>query len=304
MWWRSWGGARGTPRPCSGASSRTGSPSPLRRFPHRLGNPEEAPYNFLVAATYSGQFFIVLDWIKEDFTARDGPGRPVVALMHNASPFGLSPWQQGGEAYAARIGVDARAYEMPRGATDFTAELTQVRQAGAQYVVFQNTSGPASLAVRNARSLGMDVTFVCLNWCANRHLVTLAAEASEGVVGSMPFAPVTTDVPGTRDIRTFLESKGEAVDEKSNALTQGWWTMAVMAEAIRAVIEAGREVTGENIKAVLEGISELDTGGVTVPIGFTPEDHRGAKGVRLFQVQDGAWQPITDFRTPAVTDER
>ena len=269
---------------------------------HRLGNPEEAPYNFLVATTYSDQFFIVLDWIKEDFSARGGAGRPTVALMHNASPFGMSPWLQGGEAYASRIGVDARAFEMPRGATDFTPELTQIRQAGAQYVVFQNTSGPAALAVRNARSLGLEVTFVCLNWCANRLLVDLAPEASEGVVGSMPFAPVASDVAGTRDIQGFLEAKGEAIDEKSNALTQGWWTMAVMAEGIRRVIEAGREVTGENIKTLLEGVSELDTGEATVPITFTSGDHRGAKGVRLFRVEDGTWQPITDFRTAYASD--
>lgn len=266
---------------------------------HRLGNPEEAPYNFLVAATYSDQFFIVLDWIKEDFAARGETGPPTVALMHNASPFGLSPWQQGGEAYAAQIGLVAKAYEMPRGATDFTAELTRIRQAGAQYLVFQNTSGPVALAVRNARSLGMDVTFVCLNWCANRLLTSLAPEASEGVVGSMPFAPVATDVAGTADIRSFLEAAGEEIEEKSNALTQGWWTMAVMAEGIKRVIEAGQEVTGENIKIALEGVSEMDTGGVTVPITFSAEDHRGAKGVRLFRVEDGVWQPITDFRRPA-----
>ena len=266
---------------------------------HRLGNPEEAPYNFLVAATYSDQFFIVLDWIKEDFAAQGETGPPTVALMHNASPFGLSPWRQGGEAYAAQIGLVARAYEMPRGATDFTAELTRIRQAGAQYVVFQNTSGPVALAVRNARSLGMDVTFVCLNWCANRLLISLAPQASDGVVGSMPFAPVATDVAGTADIRSFLEAAGEEIEEKSNALTQGWWTMAVMAEGIRRVIEAGQEVTGENIKTALEGVSELDTGGVTVPITFSAVEHRGAKGVRLFRVEDGVWQPITDFRRPA-----
>ena len=145
----------------------------------------------------------------------------------------------------------------------------------------------------------MDVTFVCLNWCANRLLISLAPEASEGVVGSMPFAPVATDVAGTAEIRSFLEAEGEAIEEKSNALTQGWWTMAVMDEGIKRVIEAGQEVTGENIKAALEGVSEMDTGGVTVPISFSAEEHRGAKGVRLFRVEDGVWQPITDFRRPA-----
>ena len=270
---------------------------------HRLGNAAEAPYNFLVATTYSDQFFIVLDWIKEDFEARGETGPPTVALMHNASPFGLSPWEQGGEAYAARIGVRARAFEMPRGATDFTAELTQVRQAGADYVVFQNTSGPVALVIRNARSLGLDVTFVCLNWCSNRLLVSLAPEASEGVVGSMPFAPVAADVEGTREIRAALESRGESALEKSNALTQGWWTMAVLVEGIRRVIQAGQDVTGANIKAALEGLTDWDTGGVTVPITFTAEDHRGAKGVRLFRVEDGAWRVLTDFRQPAIAPE-
>ena len=271
---------------------------------HRLGDAEDAPYNFLVAATYSDQFFIVLDWIKEDYASRGEAGRPSVALMHNASPFGLSPWQQGGEAYAARIGVDARAYEMPRGATDFTAALTRIRQAGAKYVVFQNTSGPAALAVRNARSLGLDVTFVCLNWCANRLLVSLAPEASEGVIGSMPFAPVASELTGTQDIRTLLEAKGEAIEEKSNALTQGWWTMAVLAEGIGRVIEANQEVTGENIKAALEGVSQMDMGGVTAPITFSPEDHRGAKAVRLYRVDGGVWDPITDFRRPSANGGR
>ena len=54
---------------------------------HRLGDPAEAPYNFLLATTYSDQFRIALDWIARNH----GEGTPIVALMHNASPFGLSP---------------------------------------------------------------------------------------------------------------------------------------------------------------------------------------------------------------------
>jgi branched-chain amino acid transport system substrate-binding protein len=263
---------------------------------HVLGDPAVAPYNFLTATTYSDQFVIVLDFIKELHEEGGLPGRPRVALMHNASPFGLSPWQQGGEAYAAEIEVDAQAYEMSRGATDFTAELTQIRQSGAQYVVFQNTSGPVALALRNARSLGLNATFFCLNWCANELLIDLANEAAEGVVGSMPFAPLSMSVEGTRDIRAYLEGEGIAVEEMSNAFTQGWWTMAVMAEGIRRTLEAGQELTGPNIKSALEMLDGFDTGGVSVPLTFGPDDHRGSKGLRLFVVEDGAWRPISDFR--------
>lgn len=258
---------------------------------HRLGDPAEAPYNFLVAASYSDQFRIALDWIAGNHE----DGMPVVALMHNASAFGLSPARQGGTDFADARGIDLALYEMPRGAVDYTAEFSRIRQSGAQYVVIQNTSGPAAVALRDAQSLGMDQTFICLNWCANALLVRLAGDAAEGVMGTIPYAPLSVDVPGTRVIREYLESRGESAEDKTNAYTQGWWTIAVFGEAIRSVLASGQDLSGARIKAALERFEELDMGGVTVPLTFTPTDHRGAKGLRIFQVEDGDWQPVTEF---------
>ena len=258
---------------------------------HRLGDPAEAPYNFLLATTYSDQFRIALDWVAENHSG----GTPIVALMHNASPFGLSPARQGGVEFAEARGIDLTLYEMPRGAVDFTAEFARIRQSGAQYVVFQNTSGPAAVALTNARSLGLDVTFFCLNWCSNAQVVQLAGDAAEGLMGTMPYAPLSVDVPGTRVIREYLESRGESPEGKTNAYTQGWWTFAAFAEGIRRVLAAGEELTGANIKAALETFADYDLGGVTAPVTFTPTDHRGSKGLRIFRVEEGRWTPFTDF---------
>src|SRR5262245_11372241 len=127
-------------------------------FSHVLGDPKEAPYNFLLGTSYSDQLVIVLDWIKENNPAK--AAEPiVVALMHHPSPFGLSPYEQGGRDYAASHGMRLDAHEMPRGSTDYTAELTKIRESGAKYVVFQNTSGPASVAMKNAKDLGLDTHF-------------------------------------------------------------------------------------------------------------------------------------------------
>ena len=258
---------------------------------HILGDPAEAPYNFLVATSYTDQFRIALDWISRNH----GEGTPVVALLHNASPFGLSPSRHGGVEFAEERGIELGLYEMPRGAVDFTGEFARIRQSGAQYVVFQNTSGPAAVALQNARSLGIDATFICLNWCSNAQLVQLAGEAAEGVMGTMPYAPLSVDVPGTRVIRDYLEARGESIEGRTNAYTQAWWTFAVFANAMRQVLALGQELTGANIKAALEGFTELDMGGVTVPITFTPDDHLGAKGLRIFRVEDGEWTPLTEF---------
>lgn len=265
-------------------------------YSHVLGNPAEAPYNFLVGTSYSDQLIIVWKWILEDWKAKGGSGAPVVGYMHHPSPFGLSPWQQGGEEWAKANGIQATAYEMPRGATDFTAELTRVRDSGAKYVVFQTVSSPAALALKNAASLGMsDVTFICLNWCADELLVKLAGPAAENVIGAMPFTPPTVEVPGMKDAAEYLKSQGSSLQEKGLHYIQGWATMAVMTEGIKRVVEGGKDLTGENLKAALEGISNFETGGVTASITFTASDHRGSKAMKLFQVKNGQWTQLTDF---------
>ncbi len=262
---------------------------------HVLGDAEESPYNFLVSTSYSDQFRIVLRWILDEHTRSGEVDPPRVALMHSASAFGRSPWIQGGEAYADEIGVQVTPYEMSAGATDYTATLSRVRQAGSEYVVFQNTSGPAAVALRNAHSMGMEATFVCLNWCANALLIRLAGEAAEGVVGAIPYAPLTDDVPGVRQLRDFREATGQGWEELTSAYTQGWWTMAVFAEGIGRVIDAGEPLTGENVKRALETFRDFDTGGAGPPITFTENDHRGAKALRLFRLENREWLPVTDL---------
>ncbi|MDX1393566.1 MAG: ABC transporter substrate-binding protein [Gemmatimonadota bacterium] len=268
---------------------------------HRLGDPAEAPYNFLTATSYSQQFLVALDWIAADHAEKGGSGGAGVALLHHASPFGLSPWTQLGEEYASRIGVDVELYEMPRGATDFTAEMTRIRQSGAGYIVIQNTSAPASVAVRNARSLGLDATIVCLNWCSNALLVELAGEAAEGVIGGMPYPPPDADVAGLADLGAFLEARGEDVSARTNAYTQGWFTAEIFGEGLRRAAATGEPLTGESVRAALETLTDFETGGVTVPITFSADDHRGSNGMRIYRVEGGQWRPVTDFMTaPAV----
>ncbi len=261
-------------------------------YSHVLGDPEEAPYNFLVGTTYSHQFLILLDWFLE----RHGEP-PRVAVLHHASPFGLSPIAQLGRAYASSKGIELLTEEMPRGSTDYTAELTRVREWGADYVIFQNTSGPVALALRNAQDIGLKVGFGCLNWCTNELLVELAGAAADGVVGSMLFSPPSGDIQGLEDASEYLSAHGSSLEDKGVLYGQGWVTMAVMVEGIRRALDENPELTGERIKAALEGIRELDTGGVTVPITFDEGDHRGAKGMRLYRVESGRWVAMTDFVT-------
>ncbi len=267
-------------------------------FSHVLGDPEEAPFNFLVGTTYTDQLTILLDYVMEETEAAGGE-TPNIALMHHPSPFGLSPWRQGGEELSRRLGIEMAPHEMARAATDLSATLTRIAESGANWVVFQNTSGPAALALRNAQDLGLDLRFACLNYCSNEVLLELAGDSAEGVLGSIIYSPPGEGVDGLDDAAAYLESKGGSIDEEGLLYGQGWAVADMVAEAIERAAAAGGEVNGDAILAAFETFEDLDTGGVTAPVTFTTADHRGVKGMRIFEVRDGRWQPVTGMRMAA-----
>lgn len=259
-----------------------------------LLNMEEAPYNFLAGTSYSDQAIIAIQWAIEDWAAQGNSGSPKVAVAHHDSPFGQSPVADA-QAYAEANGVEFMSLAMPGGVTDYVAELAQLQQFGANYIIIQNVSTPASVLAKDATSQGMDAQIICLNWCADELFISLAGDAAEGVVGALPFTPPSVPVDGHADPAQWLEEKGSSLDEKGLHYVQGWWTMALMAEGIEMVIDSGQEVTGENIKAALETLSNFDTGGVSAPISFSSTSHKGNQSLRLFKVEDGKWSQLSDY---------
>lgn len=255
-----------------------------------------APYNFLIGTSYSDQAIIALHWALEDWQAGGNSGAPNVAFIHHDSPFGQSPLDDA-KAYADANGIGFTSLPMPGGATDYVAELAQAQQFEANYVVIHTVSSPAAVLVKDAKSQGLmdSMKFIALNWCADEIFIRLAGDAAEGVIGAIPFTPPSSPVSGHDDAAAWLEEHGSSLEEKGLHYTQGWWTMAVMAEGIKMVLEKGQEVNGENIKAALESIQNFETGGVTAPVSFSSTSHKGNNALRLYVVQNGVWVQPTEF---------
>jgi branched-chain amino acid transport system substrate-binding protein len=230
-----------------------------------------------------------------DWAEKGNDGMPSVALIHHDSPFGQSPVDDAA-AFAEANGVAFMSIAMPK-ATDFVAELAQMQQFGANYVIVHTVSSPAAVLVKDAVSQGLtdEMQFINMNWCADEGFIELAGEAAEGVVGTLPFAPPSVPVDGHKDADAWLKENGSSLEEASLHYTQGWWTMALMAKGIETVINNGDELTGENIRAALEGLSNFDTGDVTSPISFSASSHRGNNALRLYQVEGGSWNAISDL---------
>jgi branched-chain amino acid transport system substrate-binding protein len=251
-------------------------------YSENLADPKGAPYNFVVAPTYSTQMELALDQVKKD-------GGTNVAAFHNDSPFGESPLEAG-EAKAKELGMAFASYAMPRGATSFDAQLSQAKDASD--IVIQNVSSPSALLAKNVAAQGGDTQITCLNWCTDELYVDLAGAASDGSRGVAPFAPPSVDVPGMAAPRDFLKSKNENLDEKGVHYVQGWYTTALMAMGIEQAIKDGGTPTGEQVKQALEKMPPFETGQVTPPIEFTADDHEGMDTAPLYQVTGGSWAQL------------
>lgn len=259
-------------------------------YAETLINPEETPYNFVVGTTYSDQMRVALDWIAED-----AGGEAEVAAFHHDSPFGESPLEAGKEQ-AAELGLGLQTYAMPAEATDYVPQLQRAKGQGAEYVVVQNVSSPAAQLAKDIQGQGLDVKFVCLNWCGDELFIELAGDAADGAVAAMPFAPASVEAPGLDEPRQYLEGEGGDLDEQGVHYVQGWYTAALMAEGIKQAAEGG-EVTGESVKQALEELPEFDTGDVSAPIDFSGDSHAGMPATRLYTVEKDEWSELTDLMT-------
>ena len=259
-----------------------------------LADAEGAPYNFPLVPTYSDQLRIALKWIEEQGDATE------LAVMHHDSPFGEAPLEDGA-AYVEEQGLafGYETYRMPSGVTDFIGDLVRVQGSqDPEYIYVQNITSPAAQLAGDVRDQGMDVQLILFNWGADELFIELAGDAAEGTIAVQPFAPPATGAEGHEAPAQFLEERGDSLDDRGARYVMGWYAGHTVAEAIAWVINEGLEVTGPNIKTALEEMDPVDTGGVSVPISYSADDHRPATSSHLYQVQDGQWVLLEEDRSP------
>ena len=266
-------------------------------FAEVLADPEESPYNFVVAPTYSDQMRVALNWINED-----SGGSGEVAVFHHDSPFGEAPVADG-QAWVEEKGYDLgyQAYAMPGGSANYVGLLSQAKSQGAKYIVIQNVASPAAQVAKDIKDQGLDMKIVCLNWCGNELFITTAgAEAAEGHILIQPFAPVTSEKPGHETIASYLEGEGESIDDKGAAWVQGWSVMDVMAQGLAKVLEDGDEVTGPALREALETMGAIDTQGLIGDgtVEFSADSHRGSTSTGVYKAEGGKMVEVEAGATP------
>ena len=235
-----------------------------------------------------------------------GPGKPRMALhlLNNTTGYGAL---DAAKASAERLGIELLlpAAEHTPTTTSEIDSLTRIKTLNPDILYISSTPAPTAVIIKNAFELGLypGVTIGLGHAGITKALVDIAgADIVEGVYGVFPTVNWGDDVPGMAKAVEYCR-KLHPKDEGNLDYITSWAQSMIMAEILRLTVEnVGYDVLAkgdvESWRAIeTYGIQRLnyDVGGLHGPASYTPGDNRLSKSVRIFQIQSGEINPVTDW---------
>lgn len=220
------------------------------------------PWVFNVRATYQREAARAVEHLASLGISR-------IAVLQTDDSFGADA-VLGASAGFAKVGQKPLWLEkFPRDKPDFTALAQKVRQSDAQAVLFLGSAGSVAVGTRAIRDTGSKAQIVTLSNNASEGFIKLLGEHARGVI-------VTQVFPNERSLAYALTqeamelAKAKGLPGVSPAMMEGFTAAKVLVEGLR---RAGPHPTGPRLRDALEGIKNVDLGGLSV--GYSPTDHSG-----------------------------
>ena len=230
-----------------------------------LADPVSYPYQFLTGPTYAEMVGMLLEHIAEQ-GGKDGAA-PRVVLFHSNLEFGRDPIPAARER-AAELGIDiVEEIETEPAGIDVAPAVLKLRRAAPDYVIFHGyvtTVWPE--VMKQAVQSGVDALFMGTFWAMEPLVIQQLGPLADRYMGIFPY-------------RYYWEQEESATLRLIAQVTQAeyvpiyalqaWFSSMIITEAITRTLDAGKELTGDNLKASLDGIQGWDTGGlIGVPVSF------------------------------------
>jgi len=229
-----------------------------------LADPDKFPYQFLTGPTYAEMVGMLLEYIAEQGGT---DGAPRVALFYSNLEFGRDPIPYARER-AAELGIEIVAeIETAPAGINVAPEVIKLRRAQPDYVIFHGyvaTVWPEVMV--QAAQTGVDAMFMGTFWAMEPLIIRQLGPLADRYMGVFPYR-YYWEQEESATLRLMAQvTQAEYVPTYA---LQAWFSGMILTEVIKRTLDAGLELTGENLKATLDGIEDWDTGGlIGVPVSF------------------------------------
>jgi branched-chain amino acid transport system substrate-binding protein len=206
-----------------------------------------------------------------------------VAILHDENLYG-----SGGATIAAAeakaLGINVVGQESyPGTATDFTAQIVKLRGAKPDAVVLWGATTTPGLAIKAARTLGLNVPILGSSGILSPAILNVAGGGSAGeVYSASPLAGAPSAEQRAFSALYDREYHQPVVSFAAN----GWDAVQIIFAALR---EAKGKTDGRSLASALEAGKELPL--VDGTYKFSPSDHNGLVpgDVHIAKANNGTW---------------
>jgi len=258
------------------------------------------PYIFPIAATYWSQGAAAVEFVKKQLGG-SLKGKKIAYLFYD-NPAGREPIQVL-EDLAALEGFQLKTFAVPPPGVEMGAQVLDIAQRyRADFVIAHLFGGAPSVSIKELKRVGYPLRkVVSFVWGSGEDNIEGAGgfAVADGYY-AMQFAGVGTDYPVLNEIREMYKKQGkEPPKEMASTVfyNRGVLIAALHVEAIRNAVKAkgGGKITGADVKAGFEKISNFTLSGLVPPLKITATDHEGGGLVQIWQVKDGKFVKVTDW---------
>ena len=146
-------------------------------------------------------------------------------------------------------------------------EVLKLRRAQPDYVIFQGyvaTVWPEVMA--QAAQTGVDAMFMGTFWAMEPLIIRQLGPLADRYMGVFPYR-YYWEQEESATLRLIAQVTQE--EYVPTYALQAWFSGMILTEVIKRTMDAGLELSGDNLKATLDGIEDWDTGGlIGVPVTF------------------------------------
>lgn len=222
-----------------------------------------------------------------------GDGGSKIALLSGAGGYDQS-CRKNAKEMAARFGVQLVSDEQHgAGDADVTTQLTNIRSASPDAVLYCGFGAPSSIVAKNHKQLGLAQRLYMTVGVASRAYIDGADGAAEGsrVTGSalLAFEDLSTSDPIHGVTKRFVEAYRAAYKEEPSTFAGYAYDAALLAaEAIRKAGTTDKEKVRDSLESLKEipGLNGLYTFSASNHLGFS------AQSLRIVEVKGGKYRLV------------
>jgi branched-chain amino acid transport system substrate-binding protein len=258
------------------------------------------PYIFPIAATYWSQGTAAVDFVKKQLGG-SLKGKKIAYIFYD-NPAGREPIEVL-EDLATREGFQLKTFAVPPPGVEMGAQVLDIAQRyRADFVIGHLFGGAPAVSIKEFKRVGYPLKkVVSFVWGSAEANIDAAGgfAVAEGYY-TMQFAGVGQDYPVLNEIREMYKKQGKPAPKEMASTVfynRGVLVAALHVEAIRNALKAKPDgkITGADVKAGFEKISNFTLGGLVPPLKITATDHEGGGLVQIWQVKGGKFEKVTDW---------